>query len=152
MIRSNLKKDRMCINERCAVLMNLCHESLHEIDTRRLTETVFTQGTLPKEKKANGSVNGDVQAKERHSSLLRCVAFPDMSFTLLARDLQRNADARLTIAYAETDPQDSRVQMEKLPRHGDMETAMISTPHCPRLLILFAGIHTSEIPANRCTN
>ena len=55
--------------------MNVCDESIHEIDTRRLTETVSTQGTSPKEKKANGSVNGDAQAKETHSRLLRYVLY-----------------------------------------------------------------------------
>ena len=87
---------------------------------------MFTQGTSPKEKKVNGSVNGDVQAKDTHSRLLRyCqyVAFPlhflYISFTLLSRDLQRNTDARLTQRLIRRIQRCRRTR--NLARHGDSD-------------------------------
>ena len=152
-------KEKRCINERCAVrsffqLMNVCNESIHEIDTEEGSQKLCSH-KVPRPKRRRWMAVWMVMSKPRthivvcwdtvsmlhflYISFTFPLHFLYISFTFpllfLYIALQRSPEKYRCKTYAEIDPQDSKVQKDEKP--GKAWRAMISTPHSPHLFILF---------------
>ena len=138
-------KEKRCINERCAVrsffqLMNVCNESIHEIDTEEGSQKLCSH-KVPRPKRRRWMAVWMVMSKPR-THIVVCwdtvsmlhflyISFtfplhcsPEISREIQMQDLRRDWSAGFKGAEGRETWQ-------------GMETAMISTPHSPHLFILF---------------
>ena len=140
-------KEKRCINERCAVrsffqLMNVCNESIHEIDTEEGSQKLCSH-KVPRPKRRRWMAVWMVMSKPRthivvcwdtvsmlhflYISFTFPLLFLYFSFTLLSRDLQRNTDARLTQRLIRRIQRCRRTR--NLARHGERWFQ----PHIPHI-------------------
>lgn len=137
-------KEKRCINERCAVrsffqLMNVCNESIHEIDTEEGSQKLCSH-KVPRPKRRRWMAVWMVMSKPR-THIVVCwdtvsmLHFLYISFTFpllfLYIALQRSPEKYRCKTYAEIDPQDSKVQKDEKP--GKAWRQRWFQPHIPHI-------------------